>query len=324
MVVVLTQTADSHADLVIECLRQRGTHCVRINTADYPEHITLTSAIDNRTCRLTLTSGERIDLEEVCAVWWRHPEPPRPAARGDAEYVRFGQRESWWALGSLWYLLEQRFWVNPYPAFSAARHKPFQLHAARAVGLEVPRTLVTNDPDSVADFFERCSGRMIYKGCETTRRIDGAGRRSALFTAAVERADLARVLESVALAPCIFQEYVPKRSEIRVTIVGDRLFAAEIQPLDGAAMACDWRVDSRRVRCVPFRLDPGTEEDLMTLMHRLGLVFGCVDMVRRPDDRLVFLEVNPVGQWYWVEQATGLPILESMVDLLLGRHGGVA
>jgi len=316
MLLVLTNSADSHADLVIECLRRRGVPCVRLNTADFPQRAALTSVIEGVACRLTLQKDARVDLDAVRTVWWRHPEPPLMPT-DDATDAQLSRNESWWALGALWYLLGDRRWVSPYPAFSASRHKPYQLHAASAVGLEVPRTLVTNDPDAVPEFFESCGGHMIYKACETTRRVDAAGRRSALFTAPVQRADMARVRGTVKLAPCIFQEYVPKRSEVRVTIVGRRLFAAEIHPRQGETMLCDWRLDSSRVRCEPCRLDENVERRLLSLMDRLGLVFGCIDLVRRPDNRLVFLEVNPVGQWYWVEQATGMPILDSMIELLV-------
>jgi D-alanine-D-alanine ligase-like ATP-grasp enzyme len=47
------------------------------------------------------------------------------------------------------------------------------------------------------------------------------------------------------------------------------------------------------------------------MVQALGLNFGCIDFIVRPDGRMVFLECNPNGQWLWIEMATKMPISES-------------
>lgn len=49
----------------------------------------------------------------------------------------------------------------------------------------------------------------------------------------------------------------------------------------------------------------------------MGLCYGAIDMVVTPDERYVFIEINPNGQYLWVEQATGLPISDAICDLLI-------
>ena len=46
---------------------------------------------------------------------------------------------------------------------------------------------------------------------------------------------------------------------------------------------------------------------------------GAFDLRRRDDGVHVFLEVNPAGQWLYVEEATGLPITAAVARLLAGR-----
>jgi glutathione synthase/RimK-type ligase-like ATP-grasp enzyme len=52
-------------------------------------------------------------------------------------------------------------------------------------------------------------------------------------------------------------------------------------------------------------------------VERLGLCYGAIDMVLTPDGRYVFLEINPNGQYLWIEEAAGLPISDAICDLLM-------
>ena len=42
------------------------------------------------------------------------------------------------------------------------------------------------------------------------------------------------------------------------------------------------------------------------LVQRLGLAFGAIDLLQTTSEEYVFLEVNPNGQWHWLEQITGV------------------
>jgi hypothetical protein len=66
------------------------------------------------------------------------------------------------------------------------------------------------------------------------------------------------------------------------------------------------------------------EEKLLRLMQRLGLAFGAVDMRRTPDGRHVFLEINPAGQWLFVEDRTGQPITGALCSLMAAHANASA
>ncbi|MNZ28723.1 hypothetical protein D3C78_459550 [compost metagenome] len=51
-------------------------------------------------------------------------------------------------------------------------------------------------------------------------------------------------------------------------------------------------------------------------MRRLNLRYGAIDFVCDPQGNLWFLEINPNGQWAWIENLTGYPIAEAIVDEL--------
>lgn len=211
-----------------------------------------------------------------------------------------------------------------------AEHKPYQLALAAEIGFDVPRTLITNCPTEAVQFFERCAGGMIFKAlgsyyCYQNGRPPSGSPRLALFSNVVTRDDLLRRLDCIRHAPCIFQEYVPKASELTVTVAGHRMFAAEILSQRSERSKHDWRrYDLVNTPYRHYELPTRLRELIATLMGRLGLVFGRLDLVLTPDGRAVFLEINPNGQWVWVQELTGLPITEGIGDLLISGDKHVA
>ena len=128
-------------------------------------------------------------------------------------------------------------------------------------------------------------------------------------------------LGALALCPVVFQRFIPKTADIRVTIVGDTMFACRIHSQELPTT----RVDFRRMTLLPdlhdlrhelCTLPAQTVAELRDLMARLGLVFGCVDLVEEASGALTFLEVNASGQWMWIEHFTGAPITERLAQML--------
>jgi len=325
MILILTERHDGHTEVVVDLLKRKGAEYVRFETADFPQDVRIrcgfNDLVDSCTSeeQIILLGNKSIDLSNVRAVWYRRPKPPEVSAAISPEDQRFARDESSHFLRSLWYLLSDRFWVNPYGAGQVAEHKPYQLKVAREVGFDIPRTLMTNDPDEVMGFFERCKNGMIYKSFTPyirARKDDGA--ELGVFTNCVSRRDLSVRRTQVALAPCIFQEYVPKSVELRVTVVGRQIFAAEIQSQKSERSKHDWRrYDFENTPYAAHELPQSVVDKIHKLMKRMGLVFGCLDFVLTPDGRYVFLEINPNGQWYWIEQLTGFLIADAFAEMLI-------
>jgi glutathione synthase/RimK-type ligase-like ATP-grasp enzyme len=131
-------------------------------------------------------------------------------------------------------------------------------------------------------------------------------------------------LEALPVMPVILQNYVEKRIELRITVVGERVFACAIHSQEGdAATRVDWRNDIGALRHESFTLPPEIEEKCVALVRDLGLEFSAIDMIVTPDGEYVFLESNACGQWLWLERRAGLPIAGTLADLLTsGTHGG--
>jgi glutathione synthase/RimK-type ligase-like ATP-grasp enzyme len=207
------------------------------------------------------------------------------------------------------------------PAVDQQAHlKAAQLDVARALGFELPPTLITNSPADFLDFYRAHNGNVVSK------LAGGAFFRSlatsfARYTEVVSKRDVGYAY-TVRYCPAIFQAYVPKRVELRITVVGRRVFAVEIHSQVSNHTRHDWRrYDMAETPHMAHDLPSGVEQRCVQLVEQLGLCYGAIDMVVTPDGRYVFLEINPNGQYLWIEEATGLPISDAICDLLMTGSG---
>lgn len=310
MIAVVSYPDDPHAQAVMSHLRDAGAPAVLLDLADLPERATLTMGYENggRPRLEYRREGEpTLDLHCVRTVWWRRPRVPEPASITDPEALLFAANEWQEAINGLWQLLDAR-WVNHPIRDEVAARKALQLRVAAEVGLTVPRTLVTSDPDEARTFIDgRGDAATVFKTFSCTHEI---WRETRLI-----RADELPLLDTVRLAPVIFQEYVPAGVDLRITIVGGRLFAAAIHSQE-TDYEVDFRMSLGQAEVEATTLPAEVEERLLVLMDRLGLLYGAVDMRRTPTGEHVFFEVNTAGEFLFVEELTGQPIARALAELL--------
>ncbi|MDP2312546.1 MAG: MvdD family ATP-grasp ribosomal peptide maturase, partial [Pseudomonadota bacterium] len=293
---------------------------VRVDTDRFPTELQLSIAPGDPLAPGLLRAPEmEVNLADVSAVWYRRAAiakrlpadldaQTRAACLGESRRVLFGFIDG---LGV--------YTLGGKAAVERAEIKVLQLQIARAVGLDVPRTLVSNDPAQVRAFAARCDGALVAKMMHSFAIYDDAGNEGVVFTNPVSAADLAD-LDGLALCPMTFQERLPKARELRVTVVGDRVFAASIDSQASPRAQHDWRRDGERLMedWQPTALPTAAEEGLLRLVERLGLDYGAADFILTPDGRCVFLEINPAGEFFWLQDHPGLPIAEAIADVLLG------
>jgi MvdD family ATP-grasp ribosomal peptide maturase len=319
-VLIITHSDDNESvALVTESVRKRGGKSFRFDTDKFPTEIQLVARYGETPERLSLTDGgATLDLRDVSAIWHRRlniagrlpagmDAQLRQASRGEARATVMGM------LASL-----DAFRMDAEPLIRRAENKQLQIKIARETGLETPRTLTTNDPEAVRAFARTCERGMITKMLSSFAIHEG-GAEQVVFTNVVAAEDLDD-LDGLRLCPMTFQEQVSKHLELRVTVVGRRVLAAAIDSQASARAAHDWRRDGVRLLDAwrHYALPPDVEEKLLRLMDYFNLNYGAADFIVTPEGRHVFLEVNPGGEFFWLEQCPGLPISEAIADLLLG------
>ena len=316
-VLVVTAKFDPHADGVIAELKRRDVPVFRLNTDDFLNEYSVSVEANGDLC-IRDRWGRSLDFPAgTRSAWYRKPVDPAPPAGADAGAAALVLGETRAFLDGLAADPRAR-WVNHPHMIARARHKLPQLRLAQSLGLIVPRTLVTNDPDRARAFHASAGGDLIVKALRETGYAEGADWRS-LFTRRLPPAEFAAAADAIARCPTLLQAYVAKDHELRVTIIGDAVFCCRIDSQQVSGAESDWRrADPAKVphRMVP--LDPAVERALRAMLDQYGLVFGAFDLIVTAAGDPVFLELNPNGQWLWIERATGAPLSAAMADLLAG------
>ena len=309
MILAFSHEGDDHTPAVLEALARRGLEARLLDVSALPARGTLALGYgQGESLGLRIDGAPPHDLSEVSALWWRRMRPMAARADLPAEEAAFAVRQTFEAvLGLVGAISSHALLVNDPWRENLAAHKTHQLAAARRVGLRVPHTLVTNDPVEAARFLE-------------ARGADGAVKKAVHATVAdwhrTHRLDPGARLDGLRDAPAIFQERIPG-VDVRVTVVGERLFAADIDARETPA-ADDYRGLEGLCRFAPCELPAVEAAKLLALVRGLGLQFATIDYRRRDDGAWFFLELNPAGQWLFVEERTGQPIAAALAALLAG------
>lgn len=321
-VLILTHSADHYTvDRVAQEVSRRGAHPLRVDTDDFPSELELTSAVDPDGGEVVLGSsaGELVGAR-IRAVWMRRQGTPRLDDALEPAWRDGCLRESQAALEGFLDGLDAagcRF-INPLNAERAAQNKLHQLRLARTLGLEVPRTLVTNDAARVRAFFTQVHGRMVAK-MQTPLTQSMEGGQPFVYTTAIGPEHL-EALDELRHSPMVFQERIDKARELRVAVVGGRCFVGTIDASRSRTGQVDWRrAGPSECHWEPGELPAQVAARLEQLVAALGLVYGAVDLIVTPEGRYVFLEVNPNGEWGMLEHDLGLPIAAALADALVAR-----
>lgn len=226
VVLVIAQAEDATVDLVVDALCARGADVARIDTADFPRRLSLAAAPDRIDVPGYLcTEHHLIDLAVVRSVYRRSPARFAFPDGMSGPEERFATVESVYGLGGVLAAQPWR-WIDHPSAVADASYKPRQLQVAAQRGLTVPRSLVTNIGARVRAFAAEVGGTIVYKSL-------GTG-------VVAEQDDLRRVYTSrltagelddpaIALSCHLFQEWVPKAFDVRLTVVGERCFAVAVR-----------------------------------------------------------------------------------------------
>ncbi|MDY7230460.1 MvdC/MvdD family ATP grasp protein [Hyalangium rubrum] len=319
MILIVTSRGDAHALAAERAFEKKGVAFRTWYIDDHPPTLEMAFRPGGARPRGTLgRGGETIALDDIRAVWHRKPKPMQYPAGLDPQLVLESQQETGEGLRALFLHLEDRFWVNPpWHERELALSKVHQLEVASALGFRVPRTLLTNDPQELQAFYRSCGGEVIYKLVSGVAIPGVLQNGRVLYTTKLTPRHLAEV-ERLVAAPGLFQEYIPKRSELRVNVIGRKVFATLVDSQQVEESRVDWRRgQDRGLEFRAHELPPAIEERCRAFTRSLGLAFGALDLILTPDGDYVLLEINPAGQWLWIERETRQPLLDNLTEMLL-------
>jgi len=316
-ILILSHPEDIHAHAVARALERKGAEASVWYTSDYPMKSCETFRAGNAGVHFALdgTAG-KAEFEQVRVVWNRRPtyllddQLLHPA---DRDYAQICCRQFRMTLIDA--LAPGAFWINP-PNSEQRCSKMRQQIVAQETGIRIPETIYSNDPAEIARFIRSHGGAVVYKSIVASRPWQGDDRCWQLFTSIVTEDNLVDG-EILRLTPGIYQEVVPKEFELRINIVGNRCFAARVESQKTTTGKLDWRRSYHEVEMTPFGLPAKIEAQCRAMLARFNLVFGTFDLIVTPEGEFVFLEINQMGQFLFVERYTKQPLLNALCEMMI-------
>jgi hypothetical protein len=329
-ILIISEASDLHTEAVAWALREKGHDCECLFTPDFPTLLGLSTRVDpdgaDHPAGRFILRGPGIVREDRSApfdtVWLRRPGAPVLPGDMHPGDRQVALRQCDMFLAGVAPFLDQgpgTFWVNPPASDVTAQQKACQLRAAARSGLTIPPTLISNDPVEIRSFFREHGGVVAHKLLRPASWLvrDEAGEHVyAAYTVPVSEDQLPGD-DTLRLCPGIFQPYLAKSFEVRVACLGDLLAAVRIDSQTDDRAATDWRAGQFHIAMAPYELPPEVAAGCRRLLRELGLAHMSADFVVSPEGGHTFLEVNPQGQFLFLETRAGLPLLDMFAEFLV-------
>ncbi|MEK7566055.1 MAG: MvdC/MvdD family ATP grasp protein [Patescibacteria group bacterium] len=322
MIAILSGENDVHYQHVKNELEKRGEDFVLMDFSKFPSEMLIGFQANSATDEFCVEiNGRLIQGKDIKAVWNRRKGHPVASKNISTVQIKeYVNRESQFFLDSLPQLLPRAFWVSNPDAISIASRKPYQLLMAKRVGFNIPETLIGNSPSQIKKFIEPLDEIAVKALCVPSVKIEESQETDSLvfYTKRINKKTLEPLLNTSVNCPTIFQKYIEKELELRITVVGEKVFTCAIYSQQSQRTREDWRrYDLFNTPHKPYLLSKEIEDKCLALVKNLNLVFGCIDMIVAPSGEYVFLEINPNGQWLWIEKLTNIPIGEELAKMLV-------
>ncbi len=314
---IISNAADPTADFLQHKLAAAGVRFVRLNTEDLAKAAVTISYPQGQCCSSVRLSSGAFSVSALKAIYYRRPKPPDIDESVGEELRSWMQNEFRQTWGGMLLALRDVNWMNHPLAISEAAYKPEQLARALEYGLHIPDTLITSEPSAAEQFCLEHEWQVVAKpvGHGEIRGADGETRYWA-YTNLIT-ADCWRSFHLVENCPTLFQRYIRKVLDIRATVIGDKCISVALHSQENEESRIDCRRQGMRyMRYSKVELPDPVARSLVALARSYGLQFAAVDLALDGAGQYWFLELNPAGQWAWLEEVSGVPISSAIIDCL--------
>jgi len=313
MIVIISNQFDFAIDYVVRELNRRGENTLRINSEDLINHPVVTTFPDF-SYKITF-QGKMMEInKQLKSVWFRRPGKPfewlSHKEKPSPQVLRFVE-DQWHSFLEGLLAIPDVLWVNNISRNQDAECKIIQLMAAQKVGFKLPKTCITSDAGKAKAFSDMLNGEVIVKALYAPL-IEYDDKDYFIFTNKIKPELIDH--DSLKLAPCIFQEFISPKTEYRITVIGDDIFPVTVNPGNDSTHV-DWRKEKCEIKFKSCEVPSLIKKRCFDLVAELDLVFGAIDLVER-DGHFYFLEINPNGEWAWLQEEAGLDIASSIATTL--------
>ena len=318
MILVLAEDYDIHTDKVIESIQQKGGDVLRINPERLDERlheISYQHDYDGNLKGNLRYLNREIDVADINSVFCRN------------YHFIFAEEDESKSADDLLIAkeLEAAFkgfcetlncaWTNAPWDMDACDSKVKQMQVARRIGFMVPDLLVTNQTHALLQF--KSIHNLVVKQLSNicVFEEDGVSAKS-LYTHLLDDDDLKHI-EDLQHSPAFFNTFIDKVYDVRVTVIGNDMYAVRIDSQKFKESKVDFRRKEGDLNIEVIELKNTLSNRIINLMKHLKLNFAALDFAVDINDHYWFLEINSEGNWLWMEEELNLPISSSIAHHLL-------
>lgn len=304
-ILIATHSNNPVSNAIVQLLKKRNHATYVVYTDAICQSATNFLFTFNNGQALLTYNDWQLNLSELGSAWyWR-------AIVKAQQHAPDIEREMQKTLWGTWETIDESKWLNHPYHIKRTQNKLTQLRHAHEAGLTTIPSLATNCTDNLTKYLPNTFVvKMPGKGL-----LHRGGNLHALYTTPLSKDATTKLANPF---PGMYQPFLAKKKEWRVTIIGDKVFSAAIYT--GEKAKDDWRLHSHDKNAVQFIAETfptETAQKCKKLLALLGLRYGAFDFIETKDGDLCFVEVNSNGQFLWLEQNLGFPISEAIADELI-------
>lgn len=306
---IISSSIDFSTDLVSYRLLSDGEKFYRLNRDEFTKH---KIEVDLQKRCLKISIGKEIYLayfDELKGIYFRAPVFLRTQSKKELTIEEQLERNQWSAFLRNLIVFQNANWINNPVDVYRAENKMYQLSVAQQCGLQIPSTKVTNN----SNIFMDKEKKYIVKSLDTALFYDLLNNKEMFtYSSVINGEDLEKY--DLNKAPVFIQEFLEPKIDCRITYVGGKFFSVKIQQNDKGVYG-DWRLYKENIDYIPFEIPYETKKSIDILMKNLNLNFGGIDLAYA-EGKHFFIEVNPTGEWGWLEVKTGMEISSQIKNTL--------
>lgn len=312
-VILIINTNDVTIDYVVKELKNRNIMYYRLNTDNIPNNINIDFDFENENFKiLDLYKKIELNLHDFNSVYYRRPVINSLNYLEEVSYNEkiYLQRELFAIFEGIYKILEDKFWLNNVYRIREAENKIYQLILAKNIGFNTPETVISNNFSTIEKIVEKYQYNNIIKSIKNGYIDDN----KVIFTSLI---DGNVIKNQISMFPNFIQNNIEKFCYIRCTIIGNDIFSAEILSQNETGSKIDWRRSKNILEHKKHKLPIDIELKCLELTKKLKLNYSAIDLVLDKNGKYIFLEINPNGQWAWIENMLKYPISKKIVDILI-------
>jgi len=315
MILILSNKWDVSVDFVVRELQKKNHPYIRVNTEDLIDKEATISLPDFYIC---FANNETYNIaKDVRVIWYRRPGKPFddiPEKDRPSLAIQKYINDQWYSWLEALQVIPNITWINKPYKNDLMENKIHQLFLATKLGFRIPQTIVSNDPDSIKNHVNKLGGRVVAKSLYSPL-LEEPHQDYFIFSNEITLNKLGNP-DQLKMAPTIYQQLLLPKNDYRVTVIENEVLAAKITTKNGCAADLDWRTQKEGLSFSSTILPDKIERLCRQYVSGCGLTFGAIDLVEY-NSNFYFLEINPNGEWGWLQKPHKLPIAKTLADYMI-------